>query len=224
VCDNGKNRMKKYITELIGAFFLVLTIGMSVTNNDPMSPLAIGFGLSALVYMGGHISGAHYNPAVTLGFLLAGGVQRKDVAPYLAAQVVGSFLASTCVYFISGQTFAPIPNPEYQLHYVLLSEFLFTFLLMLVILNVAMSQRTRGNAYYGIAIGLTVTAGIVAVGDISGAVFNPAVALGPIIIDVMVNSGPMSSIWIYILAPVSGAVAAVPIFRAQETERSDDSG
>ena len=95
---------------------------------------------------------------------------------------------------------------------------------MLVILNVAMSPRTRGNAYYGIAIGLTVTAGIVAVGDMSGAVFNPAVALGPIIIDVIVNSGPVSSIWIYILAPVSGAVAAVPIFRAQETERSDNSG
>ncbi|MDC0160006.1 aquaporin family protein [Gemmatimonadales bacterium] len=216
--------MKKYITELIGTFFLVLTIGMSVTSNDPMGPLAIGFGLAALVYMGGHISGAHYNPAVTVGFLLTGGVPRKDVAPYMTAQVVGALLASKCVYFISAQTFAPIPNPEYKLQHVLLCEFLFTFMLMLVILNVAMSRKTRGNAYYGIAIGLTVTAGAISVGDISGAVFNPAVALGPTIIDVMVASGPVSAIWIYILAPVAGAVAAVPVFQAQEKELSDNSG
>ncbi len=208
--------MDRYVTELVGTFFLVFTIGMSETAGHSMAPIAIGLGLTALVYMGGHVSGAHYNPAVTVGFLMAGGVDRRDVAPYIAAQVFGAWLAATAVQFIAAENFAPTPTPGYSLAHVLLAEILFTFLLMLVILNVAMARHAKGNAYYGFAIGFTVTAGILAVGDVSGAAFNPAVGVGPIMVELMMAGGPLTNAWIYIVAPVAGAAAAVPVFRLQE--------
>ncbi|MGB1657400.1 MAG: MIP/aquaporin family protein [Longimicrobiales bacterium] len=208
--------MDRYITELVGTFFLVCTIGLSVNAGNAMAPIAIGLALTALVYMGGHVSGAHYNPAVTLGFLLAGGVDRRDVAPYVAAQVFGAWVAATTVQFISAESFAPAPSPGYSLAHVLLAESLFTFLLMLVILNVAMARTTRGNAFYGIAIGSTVTAGIFTVGDVSGAAFNPAVGLGPMMVDTMMGDGSLSNAWIYVVGPLAGAAAAVPVFRLQE--------
>mgnify|MGYP003342168749 FL=1 len=99
--------MDRYITELVGTFFLVLTIGMSATASHDMAPIAIGLGLTALVYLGGHVSGAHYNPAVTVGFLLAGGVDRRDVVPYVAAQFFGAWAAATTVQFLSAESFAP---------------------------------------------------------------------------------------------------------------------
>ena len=213
--------MNRYVTELVGTFFLVFTIGMSVTAGHAMAPIAIGLGLTALVYMGGHVSGAHYNPAVTVGFLLAGGIERRDVAPYIAAQIFGAWLAANSVQFIAAEAFAAAPGPGYHLAHVLLAEILFTFMLMLVILNVAMAKNTRGNAYYGIAIGFTVTAGIFAVGDVSGAVFNPAVGIGPIMVESMMAGGTLANAWIYIAAPVAGAVAAVPVFRLQEAGGDD---
>lgn len=216
--------MDRYVTELVGTFFLVFTIGMSVTAGHAMAPLAIGLGLAALVYMGGHVSGAHYNPAVTIGFVLSGGVERRDATPYIAAQLFGAWLAASAVHFIAAEGFAPAPGPGYALPHVLLAEVLFTFLLMLVILNVALATRTHGNQYYGLAIGLTVTAGAFAVGDVSGAAFNPAVAIGPMMVDTMMSGGSMASAWIYIVAPVAGAAAAVPVFRLQETGRGGTEG
>jgi aquaporin Z len=206
----------RYVTELIGTFFLVFTIGMSVTAGHAMAPIAIGLSLTALVYMGGHVSGAHYNPAVTVGFLMAGGVERRDVAPYIASQILGAWLAATVVQFIAAESFAPKPGPGYSLTHILLAEVLFTFLLMLVILNVAMAKKTRSNAYYGLAIGFTVTAGIFGVGDVSGAAFNPAVGIGPLMVESMMADGSLANVWIYIAAPMAGAAAAVPVFRLQE--------
>src|SRR5687767_3133549 len=101
--------MNKYITEFIGTFFLVLTIGLSVLGGTPMAPLAIGASLMVMVYMGGHVSGGHYNPAVSLAVLLRGKLQRRDVVPYMVMQVVGALAAAAIVYVVLGRTFAPAP-------------------------------------------------------------------------------------------------------------------
>ena len=141
-----------------------------------------------------------------------------------SAQLLGAWLAANAVHFITAETFAPMPGPGYSLAHVLLAEVLFTFLLMLVILNVAMARHAKGNAYYGIAIGFTVSAGIFAVGDVSGAAFNPAVGLGPIMVESMMDGAPLGHAWIYAAAPLAGALAAVPVFRLQENPTDDDTG
>lgn len=210
--------MNRYVTELIGTFFLVFTIGMVVTDGTAAAPLAIGVMLTALVYMGGHISGAHYNPAVTIGVYLRGAMDRRDIVPYLAAQLFGAWLAASAVQLITGTTFAPGPGPGYGAVEMLLAEIVFTFVLMLVILNVATVSTTEGNAYYGLAIGFTVGAGAWAVGGVSGAAFNPAVGIGPTVVDVFVGDGSWASLWIYIVGPTVGALGAVPVFRLQNPD------
>lgn len=210
--------MNRYVTELTGTFFLVFTIGMTVTAGLAMAPLAIGSALMVMVYMGGHVSGAHYNPAVTVAVYLRGAMESKDVGPYMAAQVFGAWLAASSVQFITGETFAPAPGAGYGLGAVLAAEILFTFALALVILNVATSKATEGNSYYGLAIGFTVMTGAFAVGGVSGGAFNPAVGLGPIMVDTLMGDGSLSDVWIYIVGPIAGAAAAVPVFRLQEAK------
>lgn len=198
--------MNRYIVELIGTFFLVFTIGCTVVAGGagPMAPLAIGAALMVMVFAGGHISGAHYNPAVTLGVWMRGKLPAKDVVPYMVFQIVGAVLAALAVkYFKAGVTVVPM---NLQVFPALLAEFLFTFALVFVVLNTATAKGTAGNSFYGLAIGFTVTAGAFAVGGVSGGVFNPGVAVG---ISIMGLSA-WSSIWIYLLANfVGGAVAAI---------------
>ena len=210
--------MSRYVTEFVGTFFLVLTIGLTVMNGTPMAPLAIGSVLMAMVYMGGHISGAHYNPAVSVAILIRGKMEARDLIPYVLAQLSGAIVASLTVMLIVGDTFAPAPAPEAGLVVVLLCEALFTFALSLVILNVATDDATAGNSYYGLAIGFTVMAGAFAVGSTSGGVFNPAVGTGPILIDALVGDGIWDHLWIYWAGPVLGAVAAAGVFDLQHAE------
>src|ERR1700743_2759137 len=170
--------MNKYVVEFIGTFFLVLTIGCTVISPGAqnMAPLAIGAALMVMVFAGGHISGAHYNPAVTLGVWLRGKCQTKDVIPYWISQVLAAVIAGLVVrFFKSGSSvtsgnIATIPS--------LLAEFLFTFALVYVVLHVATARDTAGNSFYGLAIGMTVMTGAYAVGNVSGGAFNPAVAVG----------------------------------------------
>lgn len=204
--------MKRYVTELIGTFFLVFTIGMSG------NPLAIGSVLMVMIYMGGHVSGAHYNPAVTVGVYLRGAMEKGDVIPYLAAQILGAWMAASTVYLITGSTFAPTPGAEYGAVEALICEVLVTFALVLVILNVATAKATEGNSYFGLAIGFTVMAGAYSVGPVSGGAFNPAVGIGPIIVDTLAGDGSLANLWIYIVGPVLGALGAVPVFRLQNAE------
>lgn len=204
--------MKRYVTELIGTFFLVFTIGMSG------NPLAIGSVLMVMIYMGGHVSGAHYNPAVTVGVYLRGAMENGDVIPYLAAQILGAWMAASTVYLITGSTFAPAPGAEYGAVEALICEVLVTFALVLVILNVATAKATEGNSYFGLAIGFTVMAGAYSVGPVSGGAFNPAVGIGPIIVDTLAGDGSLGNLWIYIAGPVLGALGAVPVFRLQNAE------
>lgn len=207
--------MSRYVTELVGTFFLVLTIGLTVTNGTPLAPIAIASVLIAMVYMGGHISGAHYNPAVSVAVLIRRKMEARDLAPYVLAQISGAILASLAVMFLAGDTFAPAPAPEAGLIQVLLSEALFTFALTLVILNVATDDATAGNPYYGLAIGFTVLAGVSAVGSTSGGVFNPAVGTGPILVDVIAGDGAISALWIYWAGPVLGSVLAAGVYDLQ---------
>lgn len=212
--------MSRYLTELIGAFFLVLTIGLTTVQGAAMAPLAIGSVLMVMVYMGGHVSGGHYNPAVTLGVLLAGGSTVVDTVAYWIAQVVGGLLAALTVRALVGQTFAPAPGPEVGVWAMVLAEVLFTFALVLVVLNSAVSKATQGNSFYGLAIGFTVMVGAWAVGPISGAAFNPAVAIGPTILHATAGGGSWQWLWVYLVAPLVGGAVAAGVFRVQEAGRA----
>lgn len=212
--------MHRYLTELIGTFFLVLTIGLTTVQGAAMAPLAIGAVLMAMVYMGGHVSGAHYNPAATLGVFLAGKVGAGDLLAYWLSQVLGALLGALAVRGLVGETFAPAPGPEVGLWGMAGAEVLFTFALVLVILNVAVSPATTGNSFYGLAIGFTVMVGAWAVGPISGAAFNPAVAVGPTALHVLRGGGSWGSLWIYVVAPLAGAALATGVYRLQEAGRS----
>jgi len=200
--------MNKYLVEFIGTFFLVLTIGLAVLEPGAgaMAPVAIGSALMVMVYAGGHISGAHYNPAVTLAVWLRGRCPARDVAPYMGVQIIGGLLASFVVLFVKGRSAVPPARPDPIP--ALLVEFLYTFALCYVVLNVATSRNTVGNSFYGLAIGFTVTAGAYSVGAISGGAFNPAVAVG---ITVMGLSS-LGSIWIFLLANFLGGALAAATF------------
>jgi aquaporin Z len=201
--------MNKYITELIGTFFLVLTIGCTGIAVGPgvIPPLAIGSILMVMIFAGGHISGGHYNPAVTLGVWIRGRCPTTDVAPYMLFQVLGAVLAAIAVKYLKGGPTSPGENPDAGP--ALLAELLFTFALVYVVINVATAKGTSGNSFYGLAIGMTVMAGAFAVGSISGGVFNPAVAIG---ISVMGLSA-WTNIWIYLVANFLGGAAAGLTFK-----------
>jgi aquaporin Z len=208
--------MNKYITELIGTFFLVFTIGCTVVGNGAgaLAPLAIGSALMIMVFAGGHISGAHYNPAVTLGVWLRGKCETKDVAGYMISQVVGGALAALAVkYLKAGAAVAPMSLTALP---ALLAEFLFTFALVFVMLNVATAKGTSGNSFYGLAIGFTVMTGAFAVGNISGGVFNPAVAIGVS----MMGLSAWTNIWIYLVADFAAGAAAALAFRVVNPSES----
>lgn len=208
--------MKKLLTEFLGTYFLVLVIGLAVTGAVALAPVAIGVGLTILVYMGGHISGAHYNPAVSVAALLRGKMPSSDFVPYILAQLLGSIAGAATVHVMNGATFAPAPAPGIGLLPPVLAEVLFTFLLVLVILNVAMHERTQGNSYYGLAIGGTVMSGAFVVGGISGGAFNPAVGTGPILFQALMGAGGLQHLWLYIVAPVAGGILAAVVFKMQE--------
>ncbi|MEP6763706.1 MAG: aquaporin [Gemmatimonadaceae bacterium] len=212
-----------YITEFVGTFFLVLTIGLVVASGTALAPVAIGSALMVMVYMGGHISGAHYNPAVTLAVWMRGKLETKHVAPYMIFQLLGAIVAAYTSYFLTGKSFAPAPGASSSIVQALLIEVLFTFALALVVLNVATSRQTTGNSFYGLAIGFTVLTGAFAGGGISGGAFNPAVGIGPAIVNMMVAGGSFAQSWIYLAGPFVGAIAAALLFRAQNPEDAEQS-
>jgi aquaporin Z len=204
--------MRKYLIEFIGTFFLVTTIGMTVLNVDKdsglLAPLAIGSALMVMVYAGGHVSGAHYNPAVTLAVFLRGKLPLADVVPYMAAQALAATAAAYTVLFLKKFPTLEAGAPPDHLRW-LLAEFLFTFALCYVVLTVATAKATSGNSFYGLAIGFTVLAGAFAVGSISGAAFNPAVALGV----TLMGLSAWANIWIFLAANFAASFVAAAVFR-----------
>ena len=203
------------ITEFVGTFFLVLTIGLSVLSGTPMAPLAIGAMLMVMVYMGGHVSGGHYNPAVTLGLAVAGKVDKGKVLVYWLSQFAGAVVASFTVQAILGKTFAPAPGEGVSVLGAYLVEILFTFALVLVVLNVATSDKTKGNSFYGLAIGFTVAAAALAGGGVSGGAFNPAVGFGPTLVHALAGVGGYGHLLLYFVGPTVGGVLAAVVFRMQ---------
>jgi aquaporin Z len=208
--------VRRYVTELIGTFALVLTVGCTVLGGQPgvIAPLAIGGVLMVMVFAGGHISGAHYNPAVSLAALVRGRLDAKDLLPYWAAQLVGGLLAAAAAHFITNAQQHAKTLHGRDISVALLGEFLFTFFLAYVVLNVATSKDNENNSFYGLAIGFTVMAGAFAVGPYTGGAFNPAVAVGAWVMG-MISGG---SIWIYLLATLAGGAAAGLTFRALNPE------
>jgi aquaporin Z len=207
--------MRNYIIEMIGTFFLVLVVGL--TGN----PLAIGAMLMVMVYMGGHISGAHYNPAVTLALMIRKSIGWKQALMYMLFQIIGSILGALTYLSLHNKTFAPTPNPAFTSSEFLIIEVLFTFALAMVVLNVATSRKTLGNSYYGLAIGFTVLAAAYAGGPISGGAFNPAVGLGPILVDTMKGGNSIGNLWIYLLGPFAGGTIAGLSYNVLELDVKD---
>jgi len=209
--------MKKYLTEFIGTFFLVLTVCLAAGGGTPYAPIAIGGSLMVMVYMGGHISGAHYNPAVSIAAWMSGKLARAELLPYFGAQLAGAIAAGAISAWIMGRPFAPAPGPEATGMQALAVEILYTFALCLVVLDVATSKKTAGNSHYGLAIGFTLMVAAFAGGPVSGGAFNPAVGLGPIVVSAVAAKGSFANAWLYILGPCLGAAAASRVFDMQET-------
>ena len=201
----------KYIYEFIGTFFLVFTVGMTVLGPNAvglMAPLAIGSVLAVMVFAGGHISGGLYNPAISLSVYLRGKLSLKDLGLYWVAQFVAGLVAAYLTLYLKG---FPEQTPmALDIMRALLAEFLFTFALCYVVLNVATAKETKGNSYFGFAIGFTVFAGACAVGAISSAAFNPAIAFGLI----LMNLGLWSNFWIFLVANFLGGICAAWVFKA----------
>jgi aquaporin Z len=200
----------KLIVEFIGTFFLVFTVGASVRSGNALAPVAIGSALMVMVYAGGHISGGHYNPAVTLAALVRGRIESREAAGYwitqLAAAVVAALLVRITITGSQSHVVAPVGHAMVS---ALVVELLFTFALAYVVLNVATSSDHPNNSFYGLAIGFTVMVGAVAVGGISGGAFNPAVVIGGAAMDLFAWST-----LIYLVAQLIAGAAAGLVFRA----------
>jgi len=201
--------MNKYIAEFIGTFFLVLVVGCTVIPADAgvIAPLAIGAALMVMVFATGHVSGGHLNPAVTLAVFLRGTCPARDVIPYWVAQILAGVVAAFVAVYLCGKSGTPMEFKSVPMAFA--AEFLFTFALAFVVLNVATAKGTANNSFYGLAIGMTVMTGAFAVGRISGGAFNPAVAVGIGIMKLV----DLSQIWIHIVADLAGAAIAAFTFK-----------
>lgn len=210
---------RAYLVELIGTFFLVLTVALAG------NPIAVGAIIAAMVYMGGHISGAHLNPAVTLAVWLRGGrIDPKNALIYMFSQVLGGVLAAGVFYLMAGNAFLPEAGTGLPLSLILTVEVLFTFALALTVLQVATNNKLKDNQFYGLAIGLVIVAGGFAAGPISGAAFNPAVGLGTLLVglnDVMNDSAKLTTfLSAYLAAPLAGGIIAALVYRLVSVEKA----
>ncbi len=191
--------------ELIGTFLFVLVIALVVTQEVSAAPAAIWLTLGILVYAGAHISGSHFNPAVTLAVWMRGKISMNDALMYWVAQLVGAIVAALVAAWMTWITFVAAPAADMWV--ALVVEIIFTFMLAMVVLHTATTKSQSGNSYYWFAIGLTVMCGALAGGALSGGAFNPAVGLGPII-----AAGGTSARWLYLVGPLVGGALAGLVF------------
>ena len=200
--------LRKCIVEFIGTFFLIFVIGcVSSQAHVFLGPLAIGATLMVMIFAGGHISGGHYNPAVTVGIWIRGACNALQAVCYVMTQLLAAFAASLVVPALFGHTITPGPmGSNVQ---VILAEFLGTFALVYTVLNVATAPGTAGNSFYGLAIGFTVFVQAVAVGSVSGGAFNPAVAAAASLLGAV----KWQDLGVYWLSELMAAAAAAAIFR-----------
>jgi aquaporin Z len=211
VAEEGGNMnlelQRKLAVEFIGMFLFVFTVGMATNKAGAgaLAPLAIGSILMVMVFAGGHVSGGHFNPAVSTAVLVRGRMAVNEFVAYLVTQFAAAVVAGLLVRYVGGREPHAVVASSAKM---LIVEFLFTFALAWVVLHVATAQGTFGNSFYGLAIGFTVVAGALAVGGISGGAFNPAVALGAMVTGLF----EWSNIWIYLIADFLGAAFAAWAF------------
>jgi aquaporin Z len=206
---------RKYAVEFIGTFFLMFAVANSMLSGGTFTPLAAGATLMVMVYAGGHISGGHYNPAVTVAVLVRGRIGLRDAVGYWIAQFVGGVIAGVLARAIVNPAHVAALNLSgHHMTAAALVELFITFALAYVVLNVATSRDHPNNGFYGLAIGFTVAAGAFAVGGISGGVFNPAVALGGATAGILAGS----TIWVYLLVELAAGALAGLAFRALNPE------
>lgn len=203
----ASTNVRKYATEAIGTFVLMFTVGTTVLSGSALAPFAIGAALMAMIYAGGHISGAHYNPAVTVAVLVRGRMGIAESIRYIGAQIGGGLVAAAMIHLCVTVNPAPAATPTgHAMTAAVVAEIVFTFILCFVVLNVATSKDHPNNSFYGLAIGFTVAAGAVAVGPISGAVFNPAVGIAGASLGML--TGAVAIIFL-IAQMIAGAVAGI---------------
>jgi aquaporin Z len=206
---------RKLTVEFIGTFFLMFTIGTALATAGTFAPLAIGSALMVMVFAGGHISGGHYNPAVSTAVFARGKMTGTEYVSYVAVQIVGAIVAGALVTVLFPSLAAGAVASSGKM---LLVEFLFAFALCYVVLNVATAKDTENNSFYGLAIGFTVATGAFAVGHISGGVFNPAVAFGGSVLGIL----SWSHIWVYLLAGFAAGLAAAGVFLLTQPAEEED--
>ena len=200
---------RKLTVEFIGMFLFVFTVGMATEaanrSGAVLAPIAIGSVLMVLVFAGGHVSGGHYNPAVSTAVFIRGRIRANEYVAYMLTQFLAALLAGLLVNAIGGKQSAGAVATTGKM---LVVEFLFTFALAYVVLNVATAKGTEGNSFYGLAIGFVVVVGAISVGWISGGAFNPAIALGATVF----GAFKWAHIWIYLVADFLGGAAAAAAF------------
>lgn len=208
--------MKKYLAEFIGTFAVVfcgtgaIVINQQTGGEIGHTGIAITFGLivTAMIYTFGETSGAHFNPAVTVGFWIAGLFRRREVIPFVLSQICGAVAASGLLRLLfpdNTNLGATLPADTALQSFAL--EWILTFILMLVIIFTSQGSKEVG-IMAGMAIGATVLVEAMFAGPISGASMNPARSLAPAII-----SGNLTSLWVYMIAPPAGTMSAVLVYR-----------
>ena len=202
--------MKKYSIEFLGTFFLLLISGLAD------NPIAIGVGLAVLCYIGGHISGAHYNPAVSIAMVIRGEINKVECGKYIISQVLGAIAASFIYFVITDNVFEIQPSSDTTRIQFLIAEFIFTFLLVLTILFVATHPKLKENQFYGAAIGLSVMTSQYSIGEISSSALNPAISLGPALFNILNGEGSNMSLAFspyYITITIISGIFAAYLFK-----------
>lgn len=193
--------------EVVGTFFLVLVVAL--TGN----PMAIAGTLAAMIYIGAHVSGGQYNPAVSIGLSVANKQSWDKTLRYILAQLGGALFAVYVASLLDGKLLSVAPADGVMLYQAIIAEALFTFALVTAVFHAAVSKQAEGNSYFGLAIGLTVLAGAYSVGTFSGGAFNPAVGLAPHIVGVLMGKPlVIEHVLLYIIGPVLGGVLAAQFY------------
>ena len=208
------NDAAKLLTELVGTFLFLFVIALSGLAG-PLAPLAIGSALMVMVYMGGHVSGAHYNPAVSFGAFLRRKIDGRTLVTYWLVQLLAGVLAFVVGYLVSGRAPGIQPGQGVLVPSALTIEILFTAGLVLVVLNVGATPATEGNSFYGLAIGFVIMVAAFVGGPISGGAFNPAVGFGATLGAALFHSGSWANLWLYIVGPLAGAVIGAVVHYVQ---------
>lgn len=220
-CGFQHGQISKLVGELIGTYFLVLTVGCNVLTGSVGAALSIGAVLMVMVYAIGPVSGAHLNPAVTLTVLLSrrGKIRPPDAAAYCGVQLLGAVLAGLTYVAICGNSFTLAPVGRFHWAVAASTEVLYSTALCYVVLNVATVASKDGNGYFGLAIGFTVVSAALGIGGISGCSLNPAVSVGAIVSAMLMQGAKAAQYFaLYFLCPFVGSVLGAVLFQATNPE------